>query len=357
MYCHLCQEPRPEEVTSKEKRDKHQTYDKKDLKNEISYQNKQDSLTNFKVNNCKENFVNNSNQSVNLDKNNYYRKNISQSDISKTRSFYSNDRCNQTQLNDYIKQNDFALEIPRRSIDTNINQAQDRYRSNYCFDANNFNNNLGIFTTDYEISNNNFSNYTPNNLAISDNNKYGNHENFPYQLNHHPNNSIMFPNTNDQNYMPNNNLQYFPNLNQLPPNPFINDNDISNADNIYVPEVQLDPYICNENIRNSNYQLQNYSEKEKFSTKEHQFINKKRKSEILVDFENEQRKKYSGTGAKNLEYVKIGDWICRRCDNVNFSYRLKCHRCKSFIEDVGENINSNKYKIKIKKYLYFFYSI
>jgi hypothetical protein len=207
--------------------------------------------------------------------------------------------------------------------------------------ANNFYNPNDNFNSEF-MQNNNISNFIPNNLPLNNYNNNHNPENFPYFINQKPNNFLMFLNNDNLNtFNPNQNLQNFSNFDLSSQPQMFNNNVIKNITNNSKTEP-YESYKIKENIRIPDNGKRDFNSKENISNKENTFLNRKRESDVLVEFVDNKTKKYTGTGAKNLEYIKIGDWICRRCDNINFSYRTKCHRCKSFFEDLGENINGNE---------------
>lgn len=41
---------------------------------------------------------------------------------------------------------------------------------------------------------------------------------------------------------------------------------------------------------------------------------------------------YENTGNKRLHSERAGDWVCIACNNLNFSFRKVCNRCKYSIE-------------------------
>ena len=42
---------------------------------------------------------------------------------------------------------------------------------------------------------------------------------------------------------------------------------------------------------------------------------------------------------------RTGDWICKNCRNLNFSFRFECNRCKLPKKEVMETPKSRVYKI------------
>ena len=46
---------------------------------------------------------------------------------------------------------------------------------------------------------------------------------------------------------------------------------------------------------------------------------------------------------------RTGDWICKKCRNLNFAFRTECNRCKLPKKEAMENQKNKENKIKIKK--------
>ena len=48
----------------------------------------------------------------------------------------------------------------------------------------------------------------------------------------------------------------------------------------------------------------------------------------------------------NVKTIREGDWICLYCQNLNFSFRNECNRCKAFadstVREPSEVLNSNR---------------
>ena len=61
-------------------------------------------------------------------------------------------------------------------------------------------------------------------------------------------------------------------------------------------------------------------------------INNKKisKNKFVNANKNKQKNK------KNFE-VRDGDWICSKCNNLNFSFRIKCNRC-SLPKELSKNM-------------------
>lgn len=356
MYCHLCQEPRPESKQRKDDKVK-SPIKRKDMSHEQNLDRRDDNLRSFKANgNFKSNRRFNDNQfnnidrdnfnnSTNINRNNFFpnnNSNINDMPISNINNPFANNPSYDPNQNPFLFQN------------MNQIQQQEFYSPNQNLnDLNNFYNpNPNSFNSEniFQNNNNNNMNFIPNNFPQNTNNLNPG-QNLPFFMNQIPNSMMMFPNNNDNfnNFNPiNPSLQNFPNLNhQLQQSQLLNNNQSIfplNFNNNNLNSEQFDFNNSKDSLRNNNYNKRIYiNERDDLQAapKENKLLNRKRETDKFVEFEEDKQKKYSGTGARNLEYIKIGDWICRRCDNINFSYRIKCHRCKSFFEEAGENIDGS----------------
>jgi len=59
-------------------------------------------------------------------------------------------------------------------------------------------------------------------------------------------------------------------------------------------------------------------------------LNRKQSSNSsLTSVNTEENKEFTKEFAKKSHFVeRQGDWICTRCKNLNFSFRIVCNRCK-----------------------------
>ena len=140
------------------------------------------------------------------------------------------------------------------------------------------------------------------------------------------NNSNIF-NTNDDNFF---NYSFY-NNNIINNNKF-NENDEEQKnikDNIQNnKELQKKPYFEQTNLNFQNIEPNNNITncKNSFFSIENSNNNFKKKSKHKKHFK-----------------VRFGDWICPKCENLNFSFRTKCNRCglsKGKIENYNDNQNN-----------------
>ena len=164
----------------------------------------------------------------------------------------------------------------------------------------------------YNISNNpnslfGFSLYAPNNA-----NNFGNQGNNIINNNIdafqsiNPNNNYFMSNSN--NNIKNNKLNPDNNINN-------NLNSIINIDNspIYIP-IQM---RNNEQNQSNNISVNKMNKK----SKKNEAKNNQNK---INKFDKKNNK--DGKIKRNFE-VRLGDWNCAKCNNLNFSFRSKCNRC------------------------------
>ncbi len=357
MYCHLCQEPRPESKSIKENKER-SSVKRKEYKQEQSFERKPINVNNFRENNFTKSSVrkNDDSQFNNCDSNIKINKISNDFNNNLINGFLPNNNFIEMPLDamslNYAQSNSSAFNQNKTSFfqNTNSQMQQDFYEPNPINfnNADNFYNpNPNSFSPDKMFqnnpSNNNMNFMPPNNFPLNESNS--NTQNFPFFINQNPNNWPLFHNNDNFNgFNVNQSFQSFPNFNDLGQSQMFDNNSFPvnfNNDKLYSEHYDFNN-PNNEHISNVNLKKRNFNnEKNNYSGKENKFLNRKRDVDKLVEFEENASKRYSGTGAKNLEYIKIGDWICRKCDNINFSYRMKCHRCKYIFEEVGENINGN----------------
>lgn len=58
----------------------------------------------------------------------------------------------------------------------------------------------------------------------------------------------------------------------------------------------------------------------------------------MLSFDNPSRQ----NNVQNCQPVvqRQGDWICYHCNNLNFSFRKRCNRCKSQTKEQNEQLDS-----------------
>ena len=170
----------------------------------------------------------------------------------------------------------------------------------------------------------------PSNLPQTNNNTISN-KNINYIPEYHPNqqglwsqnnNNIInsnFPNiinnnTNFNNYNYNINYIGIPNTN-------------NNTNNLISPFINNIPIFIPKQLRNKEYQQKNIS---LINEKNDNFNNNNEKKNSKNKFDNNKKNgqflKKEGKLKKPFE-VRVGDWTCNKCSNLNFSFRNKCNRC------------------------------
>ena len=169
--------------------------------------------------------------------------------------------------------------------------------------------NIKINENDNIISNPNslfgFSLYPPNN----------NENNFDMQNNlNNLNNNNIINNISDFNILQNNENLKIDNIKSNISNNEININNNNNNDENLISKI---------NIENPNIyipiQMRNKDKEKKSSNSK----------EINIQKNNNKNKYNSKKKGKNKKHfeVRIGDWTCSNCNNLNFSFRNKCNRC------------------------------
>jgi hypothetical protein len=168
--------------------------------------------------------------------------------------------------------------------------------------------------------------------------------------NNDPNNLMGFSLYNQPNDNSNNN--YEQNINNAN-NYFINNNNINNFQNynytnnnsniINNPKIYVPTKFRNKNFNMNNQEfasggnnnIQNFKKEDQNNAK-NKFDNMNKK--------NMQNSKKEGKNKKHFE-VRAGDWNCKKCNNLNFSFRNKCNRCgipkelNNEIEPINNNNN------------------
>lgn len=240
-----------------------------------------------------------------------------------------------TRGNQYADDNSYSPDQNQNNILLSNNYNLQFPNQNSMLNPNNFGM-YNFLNTCNNNSNNPNSNFIPNiNHSIGDVNSF-------FQNNIH--NKFM-----DQNSIyPNTPYQQ-----NIPQNAFIGEYDNSilnqnlsenmNNNNGYYRNInynngyQDEKINSGKNIKLKNREIAQYHNRKKFREEENEF-NEEKQNKILY---KRPFKKLYGTGARNLEYVKVGDWICRSCQNINFAFRKKCNKCNSKFEEFGESVNGN----------------
>ena len=84
--------------------------------------------------------------------------------------------------------------------------------------------------------------------------------------------------------------------------------------------------IMNEKIDNFNFNNDKLNQKNKFDNNKRNMQNSKKEGKMKKHFE-----------------VRVGDWTCSKCANLNFSFRNKCNRC-GIPKELSEKIHSELLK-------------
>ena len=100
-------------------------------------------------------------------------------------------------------------------------------------------------------------------------------------------------------------------------NDLLKELDSSYSEKISNPKINN--YTASNLNNNNNYYLNN-------NIICHPYINGMIEYIYLINLINSQS--INGVTEKKF-YEKKGDWICRFCQNLNFSFRMKCNRCKA----------------------------
>ena len=103
----------------------------------------------------------------------------------------------------------------------------------------------------------------------------------------------------------------------------IKENEIEKEDNKHDSSNNIeykDPFI-NSLIEDNDiikyFNFDNKSENKPFQKKEKYFTNKKYKK-------HKKKKKINKLKSYN---IRKGDWLCPKCNNINFSFRTRCNKC------------------------------
>ena len=201
-----------------------------------------------------------------------------------------------------------------------------------------------------------FSLYTQNPQNIENNNNQNNQNN---------------PNNQNNNFVPDNN--YFQNKDM---NQRSNQNNIinNNFSNMYNNNINFNNYNYNINIpqmpnnnNNNHFVLNLNNNTPVFIPKQLRNKDYKQKGNIIMNDKNikynnnnidktntknkfdngkknAQNSKKEGIVKKPFE-VRVGDWTCSKCNNLNFSFRNKCNRCgipKEFSDKLAGDLNTQE---------------
>jgi len=164
---------------------------------------------------------------------------------------------------------------------------------------------------------------------------------------------------NEQMYIQNNNVNNFQLNNQNNQSNIINqqnkfklhqqqerERDLNNSNNNLPNLSDLIAYI-NQNYPNSNLFSQNNTEKQQLSSKQFDSsqygsnksststdpntpnnINEVNLTPTFKPVENLKETKEKDKKKKKPFVERVGDWVCIKCKNLNFSFRLICNRCQ-----------------------------
>lgn len=126
-------------------------------------------------------------------------------------------------------------------------------------------------------------------------------------------------------------------------NSFINDNIINGYSdgNCILNKGHLHYGLNKENnFDKINIENNNNSFFHLFSMDENQNNCKINNSSNIISNNNNKGEQKEQKTKKQLN-VRLGDWACKQCNNLNFSFRDKCNRCGLDKEIVGYDINEN----------------
>ena len=159
-------------------------------------------------------------------------------------------------------------------------------------------------------------------------------------------------NTNDENFFnysfynnKNNNKNKIININNNYKNKLSENNEIKNIQNEVEPKNIPNNYQIND-IHNSKSNIEqsftNYSRIQSIEPFNSNINN--RTSFFSIENSNSNFKKK--TKHKKQFKVRFGDWICPKCENLNFSFRKKCNRCGLSKDKIEHNNHSNNNSIQ-----------
>jgi hypothetical protein len=166
----------------------------------------------------------------------------------------------------------------------------------------------------------------PQNIENNNNNSINNNMNYMLESNFYPNkNYNQRDYTNNFQNVYNNNI----NFNNYNYNYNINIPETTNISNNLINTLNNNPPVfIPKQMRNKNYNQKDNNLI--MDEKNIKFFNNGNKINTKNKFDNNkknsQNSKKEGKMKKPFE-VRIGDWTCSKCNNLNFSFRNKCNRC------------------------------
>ena len=160
------------------------------------------------------------------------------------------------------------------------------------------------------------------------------------------NNNIIY-NTNDENFF---NFSFYNNNNnnnnKIINNDYknkLNENNEMNNSSIYQEKNNTE-----NNNQNENQSYQKLHLEQQIPNIQNTEINNNNANNRVsfFSFENSNTNFKKKTKHKKKFKVRFGDWICPKCENLNFSFRYKCNRC-GLSKEKAENHNNNSHNNEI----------
>ena len=163
-----------------------------------------------------------------------------------------------------------------------------------------------------------FSLYPQNPPNIENNNNNINNINFVQEPDIYPGKN--WSQINNQNNINNNNFTNIYNNN-------INFNNYNYNYNINIPETtNISNNLINTLNNNPPVFIPKQMRNKNYNQKDNNLIMDEKNNKFFNNEKNSQNSKKEGKMKKPFE-VRIGDWTCSKCNNLNFSFRNKCNRC------------------------------
>jgi len=161
-----------------------------------------------------------------------------------------------------------------------------------------------------------------------------NNQNSQEKINDNLSNSVSFDNSNDDNFF---NFSFY-NNNKINNNKIINDKKIIENNNYFEHNINTNNDKENNDYNDNQAKISAHINSPKPNIN---LNNPRNLGEHELCYENSnlnfRKKKHN----KNFK-VRFGDWICPKCENLNFSFRKKCNRCGLSKEKIEKNNNHNK---------------